>query len=125
LVAGLGTANARQLQFFIAEEGITAAAYVILSVVRACWTLEECGDRDPAGARVGALLQALLARDPPERRPTLHACLPPRFLPPQLTIASAVPSPEFIKVRMLGASATTPLLACDDVLFWRSDTLTI
>jgi len=125
LLAGFGAAGARQLHFFIAEEGITAAAYVIVSVIGDVWTLEECGDRDPAGARVGALLQALLARDPPERRPTLHACLPPRFLPPQLTIASAMPSREFIKVRMLGASATKPLLASDDVLFWRTDTLTI
>ena len=59
LLAGLGPANARQLHFFIAEEGITAAAYVIVSVVGHAWTLEECGDRDPSGARVGALLQAL------------------------------------------------------------------
>src|SRR5439155_3331293 len=55
LLSGLGPPNARQLHFFIAEEGITAAAYVIVSVVGHTWTLEECGDRDPSGARVGAL----------------------------------------------------------------------
>jgi hypothetical protein len=75
LLAGLGSAHARQLHFFIAEEGITAAAYVIVSVVGDRWTLEECGDRDASGARVGALLQALIAREPVERRPTIRAWL--------------------------------------------------
>ena len=28
------------------------------------WTLEEAGDRDPAGARLGAMLQVLVAREP-------------------------------------------------------------
>jgi hypothetical protein len=121
LLAGLGSANARQLHFFIAEEGITAAAYVLVSVVGHTWTLEECGDRDPSGARVGALLQALIAREPVERRPTIHAWLPPRFLPPQLTIASATPSKEVIRVRMLGSRTTMPPLSGDDVVYWRND----
>jgi len=121
LLAGLGSANARQLHFFIAEEGTTAAAYVILSVVGDSWTLEECGDRDRSGARVGALLQALIAREPMERRPTIHAWLPPRFLPPQITIASTAPSTETIQVRMLGSHATAPPLSDEDVLFWRND----
>ena len=64
LLAGLGSADARQLHFFIAEEGTTAAAYVVVSVAGRTWTLEECGDRDASGARVGALLQALIAREP-------------------------------------------------------------
>jgi hypothetical protein len=123
LLAGLGSANARQLHFFIAEEGITAAAYVILTVVGEAWTLEECGDRDASGARVGALLQALIAREPVERRPTIRAWLPPRFLPPQVTIASTAPSTETIRVRMLGSHATVPPLSGDDVLFWRNDLL--
>ena len=54
LLAGLGSAGDRQLQFVIAEEGITAAAYVVISIVDRTWTIEECGDRDPSGARVGA-----------------------------------------------------------------------
>ena len=120
LLAGFGSAHARQLHFFIAEEGITAAAYVVVSVVGDVWTLEECGDRDASGARVGALLQALIAREPVERRPTLHAWLPPRFLPPQVTIASTTPSTETIGLRLLGTHATAPLSA-DDVLFWRND----
>jgi len=121
LLAGLGSANARQLHFFIAEEGTTAAAYVILSVVGDSWTLEECGDRDLSGARVGALLQALIAREPMERRPTIHAWLPPRFLPPQITIASTAPATETILARMLGSHAMVPPLSGEDVLFWRND----
>jgi hypothetical protein len=121
LLAGLGPANARQLHFFIAEEGITAAAYVIVSVVGNMWTLDECGDRDASGARVGALLQAMIAREPGEQRPTIRAWLPPRFLPPQVTVASRMPSTETIGVRMLGSRAVVPPLSDDDVLFWRND----
>ena len=123
LLAGLGVANARQLHFFIAEEGITAAAYVIISVVGACWTLEECGDRDASGARVGALLQALIAREPMERRPTIRGWLPPGFMPPQVTIVSATPAAETIRVRVLDQSKIVPGLSSDDVLFWRNDFL--
>jgi hypothetical protein len=121
LLAGLGSAHARQLHFFIAEEGITAAAYVIVSVAGNTWTLEECGDRDSSGARVGALLQALIAREPVERRPTIHAWLPPGFLPPQVTIASATPSKEVINVCLLGSRTSMPPLSSDDVLYWHND----
>jgi hypothetical protein len=123
LLAGLGAVNTRQLHFFIAEEGITAAAYVILSVVGACWTLEECGDRDVSGARVGALLQALIAREPMEQRPTIRGWLPAGFVPPQVTIASATPSAETIGVCVLEPDKMVPRLSADDVLFWRNDLL--
>lgn len=121
LLAGLGTAGARQLHFFIAEEGITAAAYVVISIVGGTWTIEECGDRDPSGARVGAILQALIAREPVERRPTILAWLPRGFLPPQVTIVSATPSTEVMVVRSLGKTELDPRLSGDDVLYWRSD----
>jgi GNAT superfamily N-acetyltransferase len=121
LLAGLGQAGARQLHFFIAEEGITAAAYVVVSVVGLTWTIEECGDRDPTGARVGAILQALIAREPVERRPTIRAWLPRGFIPPQVAIVSAKPSPEALMVRSLGAKAAQPRLSADDVLYWRGD----
>jgi hypothetical protein len=78
----------------IAEEGITAAAYVVVTIVGDTWTIEECGDRDPSGARVGAILQALITREPVERRPTIRAWLPRGFVPPQVTIVSAKPSTE-------------------------------
>jgi hypothetical protein len=121
LLAGLGEAAARQLHFFIAEEGITAAAYVVISIVGGTWTIEECGDRDPSGARVGAILQALLAREPVERRPTIRAWLPRGFVPPQVTIVSAKPSTDVLMVRSLGSTVVQPRLSADDVLYWRSD----
>jgi hypothetical protein len=120
LLAGLGQAGTRQLLFFIAEEGITAAAYVVVTIVGDTWTIEECGDRDPSGARVGAILQALIAREPVERRPTIRAWLPRGFVPPQVTIVSAKPSTEVLMVRSLG-SLVQPRLSGDDVLYWRSD----
>ena len=110
----------RQLHFFIAEEGITAAAYVVVTIVGDTWTIEECGDRDPSGARVGAILQALIAREPAERRPTIRASLPRGFVPPQVTIVSSKPSTEVLMVRSLG-SPVQPPLSGDDVLYWRSD----
>ena len=121
LLAGLGRAGARQLHFFIAEEGITAAAYVVVSIVGDMWTLEECGDRDSSGARVGAILQALIAREPVERRPTIRAWLPPGFVPPQVTILSAKPSTEVMMVRPLKETGLQPRLSGEDVLYWRSD----
>jgi len=121
LLAGFGQSGARQLHFFIAEEGITAAAYVVVSIVGGTWTIEECGDRDPSGARVGAILQALIAREPVERRPTIRAWLPRGFVPPQVTIVSAKPSTDVLMVRSLGSTAVQPRLSGDDVLYWRSD----
>lgn len=122
LLAGLRAAGARQLHFFIAEEGITAAAYVVVSIVGDTWTVEECGDRDPSGARVGAILQALIAREPVERRPTIRAGLPCGFVPPQVTIVSTKPSTEVMMMRSLGTTEVHPQLCGDDVLYWLSDT---
>ena len=121
LLAGLGPASARQLHFFIAEEGVTAAAYVVVSIVGGTWTVEECGDRDPSGARVGAILQALIAREPVERRPTIRAWLPRGFVPPQIKLLSAKPSTEVMMVRSLRRTRMQPRLAGEDVLYWRSD----
>jgi hypothetical protein len=118
LLAGLGRAQARQLQFFIAEEGITAAAYVVLSQVDGIWTLEECGDRDPTGARVGAILQALVAREPAERRPTIRGWLPAAFVPPQITL---VPKPSSRLMRVRWLRPTPVVLPAGSVLYWRCD----
>ena len=121
LLAGFAPAGSRQLEFVIAEEGITAAADLVISVVGKTWTLEECGDRDPSGARVGALLQALIAREPVESRPLIRGWLPPGFRPPQVTIASAAPAPAVLFTRGLTARGQQLRLAIDDVLYWRND----
>src|SRR5438132_621590 len=44
---GAGPRGSRQTEFFVAEEGASAVAYVVLTVTAAGWTLEEAGDRDP------------------------------------------------------------------------------
>src|SRR5262247_1962470 len=72
LLAGLGPPGLRQVEFFVAEEGASAVAYVVLHENANGWTLEEAGDRDPAGARVGAMLQVLLAREPAHRTPLIR-----------------------------------------------------
>ncbi|MGE3509466.1 MAG: hypothetical protein AB7N65_11340 [Vicinamibacterales bacterium] len=121
LLAGLGSAGARQFEFVIAEEGITAAAYVVISVVGRTWMLEECGDRDPSGARVGALLQALIAREPVESRPLIQGWLPPGFLPPQVAVASETPAAPVLFARALSSRVETLLLSVPDVLYWHND----
>jgi hypothetical protein len=121
LLAGLGLAGVRQLEFVIAEEGITAAAYIAISIVGNTWTIEECGDRDASGARVGAILQALIAREPAESRPVIRGWLPPGFLPPQITIASASAAPPLLLARALSSRVRGLHLAAPEVMYWRSD----
>ena len=122
LLAGLGPAGAREVRFFIAEEGASAVAYVVITVRGREWSIEECGDRDPTGARVGAILQVLLARDPAERRPDISAWLPSGFLPPQLTVVDRRPSKEVMTCRPLSAkAAAATTLEESDVLYWKSD----
>ena len=121
LLAGLGSAGVRQFEFVIAEEGITAAAYLVISVVGGTWMIEECGDRDASGARVGALLQALIAREPVESRPLIRGWLPPGFLPPQVTITFAAPARPILFARALSARVPRLQLSMTDVMYWRDD----
>jgi GNAT superfamily N-acetyltransferase len=119
LLAGLSPAGARELQFFIAEEGASAVAYVVITVHGGAWVLEECGDRDPAGARVGAILQVLIARDPSALRPAITAWLPTGFRPPQIEVLGERPSLEVMMMRSLGQPL--PQLAPTDLLYWHGD----
>jgi hypothetical protein len=126
LLAGLGPPGVREVQFFVAEEGASAVAYVVLTSRRdtdsPAWVLEECGDRDPSGARVGAILQTLIARDPAEARIPIKTWLPHGFCPPQLTIADSRPSSDVMMVRALSARAKAALpLRGEDVLYWHGD----
>jgi predicted N-acetyltransferase YhbS len=122
LLAGFGTLGAREAHFFIAEEGASAVAYVVISVHGNAWTIEEAGDRDPNGARLGAILQALIARQPAEKRPSIRAWLPAGFLPPQVSVVNETPSREIMMTRPLTERArqATPLAAAD-VLYWHGD----
>ncbi len=118
VLAGLGPSGNRELQFFIAEEGITAAAYIVMTVLGDAWTIEECGDRDPTGARVGALLQALVAREPSRRPPSIRGWLPHGFCPPQVT---ATTGPLESRVLMKVMNGPTPTLGAEQALYWRAD----
>ena len=102
LLAGLGPPGLRQLEFFVAEEGASAVAYVVLNVNANGWTLEEAGDRDPAGARLGAMLQVLLAREPSHRTPLIRAWWPRAFpVPPQIQLTDVSVPKDLFMVRPL------------------------
>jgi hypothetical protein len=104
------------------EEGASAAAYVVISVHANEWTIQEAGDRDPGGARVGAILQALIAREPAEMRPSIKAWLPQAFLPPQVTVIGETPSKDVMMTRLLSDRGRgLPPLEAADVCYWRGD----
>jgi len=120
MFSGLSTAGARHTEFFVAEEGASAVAYVVIAVSGEDWTIEEAGDRDPAGARLGAMLQVLVAREPSQRRPVMRAWWPAGFpVPPQVRIAARAAARDVLMVRPL-AEIGAPLRA-EDVFYWRSD----
>ena len=121
LLAGLGPAGAREVHFYVAEEGSSAVAYVVLSVRGSDWVLEEVGDRDPSGARVGAILQTLIARQPSEAHPTIRGRLPAGFVPPQISIKETRPTADVMMIRPLAGKGVSPPLAEGDVLYWQSD----
>jgi len=120
LLAGLGQAGDREVQFFVAEEGGSAVAYVVIAVRGGAWVLAECGDRDPTGARVGAILQVLIARDPSAARPAITAWLPADFRPPQIEIVGERPSSDIMMMRGLGRSVPK-LPDPADALYWHGD----
>ena len=102
LLAGLGPPGLRQLEFFVAEEGASAVAYVVLNENANGWTLEEAGDRDPAGARLGAMLQVLLAREPTHHMPLIRAWWPRAFaVPPQIQLTDRSAPKDLFMVRPL------------------------
>jgi len=120
LFAGLSATGSRQVEFFVAEEGATAVAYVVLSENQFGWTLEEAGDRDPANARVGAILQVLVAREPSIELPLIRAWWPPAFaVPPQLSLSRRTDPADIFMLRAL-ADVPLPQEAAD-VFYWRSD----
>lgn len=120
LFAGLSPPGTRQFEFFVAEEGYTAAAYAVFSQNQHGWTLEEAGDRDPAGARLGGMLQVLVAREPSHRPPLIRAWWPRSFpVPPQLTLSGRTDPKDIFMARPL-ADVRLPARV-DEVFYWRSD----
>jgi len=122
LLSGLGPSGLREVQFFVAEEGASAVAYVVILARGHDWAIDQLGDRDPSGARVGAILQALIAREPSQQRPALKARLPADFRPPQLEIVSESTPRDVMMIKPLTIKGTpqTPLEA-RDILYWHGD----
>ena len=119
LLAGLGPPGLRETEFFVAEEGHRPAAYVVISRGPAGVVLEECGDRDPSGARIGAILQVLQAREPSIRQVPMRAWLPSSLRPPQVQILEETPAPEIMMMRRLGTAAGAP--PPQNVNYWQTD----
>jgi predicted N-acetyltransferase YhbS len=120
LLAGFSPSGARSVRFLVVEEGGQAVAYVVVVQTPRGWALEECGDRDRSGARVGALLQVLLAGEPASAHPVLRAWLPEGWLPPQLSIAAATVAQDVMMIRWLGEEPQPPLRP-EEVLYWHGD----
>ena len=122
LLAGLGRPGFRETEFLVTEEGHQAVAYVISTIHKGRWFIEEAGDRDPSGARLGAMLQAMIARTPHLDAPDIRAWLPQGFAPPQISGIETQPIAEVMMIRPL-KDRTLPLppLDANDVVFWRSD----
>ena len=126
--SALAPLGRRTTEFYVSEEGNHAVAYVLLSRGPAgnlaagpetMW-LEACGDRDPTGARVGAILQVLLARTPSETPPPLVSWLPDGWLPPQVRITSRAPAADIMMIKALG-STVLPALEGKDVIWCHAD----
>lgn len=121
MLAAFSPPGLRQLEFFIAEEGASAVAYVVISRGPEGPVIEEWGDRDPAGARFGAMLQVLAARTPAETAAPLRTWLPDEFLPVQLEKLDERPPREIGMIRAISSDAPPLFRPLDDVLFLKGD----
>lgn len=126
LYVGLNPECGKHIDYFVAEEGYRAVAFVLIvtSVTPrgvVSWSLEACGDRDPTGARIGAMLQVLLARAPAEAHPVIRGWWPSGLRPPQLRISRRLPAGDVMMVKSLDSSLPTPVLSSDEAVFWHGD----
>jgi GNAT superfamily N-acetyltransferase len=122
LQSGLAPAGHCNNEFLVVEEGSQAVAFLLMTEQDGRWMIEDAGDRDPAGARLGAMLQVMLARYPSERLPEIRTWWPQSLLPQQVTVAAATPTQEVLMIRPLrDRILPLPPLAARDVVFWHSD----
>jgi GNAT superfamily N-acetyltransferase len=122
LLSGLAPIGARNTEFLVVEEGYQAVAYLVCTVQNGHWMIEECGDRDPAGARLGAMLQVMLARHPGERIPEIKGWWPHGYVPPQMKVVASAPTQEVLMIRPLrDRILPLPPLAAAEVVYWHSD----
>jgi GNAT superfamily N-acetyltransferase len=122
LQSGLAPSGTRNTEFLVVEEGHQAVAYLVSTEENGRWMIEECGDRDPAGARLGAMLQVMLARYPSERVPEIKGWWPHGYLPPQLKVASSSPTQEVLMIRPLrDRILPLPPLTAAQAVYWHAD----
>lgn len=121
MLAAFSPPGMRQLEFFIAEEGASAVAYVVVSRGPEGQVLEEWGDRDPAGARLGAMLQVLAARTPAETVAPLRTWLPDEFLPPQLGRLDERQPHEVAMLRAIAPGGPSVSELARDAFFLKGD----
>jgi GNAT superfamily N-acetyltransferase len=122
LLSGLGPPGLREVEFLVTEEAHTAVAYIITTVHEGKWFIEDAGDRDPSGARLGAMLQAMLARTPHLDQPEIRAWLPGNLQPPQIEIIETKPTDEIMMIRPLkDRSLPLPPLPAADTVYWHLD----
>lgn len=122
LLAGLGPSSLRQVEFLVTEEGHTAVAYLVCAIEGRRWFIEDAGDRDPSGARVGAMLQAMLARDPADGPLEIRSWWPLSAVPPQVAIAATAPATEVLMIRALqDRHLPLPPLDASEVVYRRLD----
>ena len=122
LLAGLGPPGLREVEFLVSEEGHQPVAYLVCVSHGGEWMIEDAGDRDPGGARLGAMLQVMLARHPGEALPHIRGWLPASLAPPQVRIAATTPTQEVLMIRPL-KDRTLPLppVSADQVVYWHAD----
>jgi len=122
LLSGLGPAGLRQVEFLVSEEGHQAVAYIVSTIEGGRWFIEDAGDRDPSGARLGAMLQVMLARTPHLPAPAIRGWLPRGLRPPQVASIATAPTAEVLMIRPL-KDRTLPLPPLDaaDVAYCRLD----
>ena len=122
LLSGLSPSGMRTTEFLVAEEGHQAVAYLVATEQDGRWLIEDAGDRDPSGARLGAMLQVMLARYPSERLPEIRGWWPQSLVPPQLTVAASLPTQEVLMIRPLrDRMLPLPPLTAAEVVFWHGD----
>jgi len=122
LLSGLGPPGLREIEFLVTEEGHQAVAYLVSTVHEGKWFIEEAGDRDPSGARLGAMLQVMIARTPHLPAPEIRAWLPHDLIPPQVTRVDEQANGGTMMIRPL-QDRTLPLPPLDahQVTYWRND----
>lgn len=122
LHSGLAPSGHRTTEFLVVEEGHQAVAYLVSTEEGGRWMIEEAGDRDLAGARLGAMLQVMLARHPGEQLPQIKGWWPHALVPPQIRIAASAPTESVLMIRPLrDRILPLPPLTAAEVVYWHSD----